>query len=126
MACGVARNLRRAFRAYRRWTDRMLLHGFDRRTPVIAAMLPTVIMVLFSSLVGINLKACWVFPLLSLVWAVWQGWTLTRVRHAFHVANWVSGKRYEREERFQLPPEYRSSENAYLAARRRRLENGKK
>ena len=125
MATGVARNLQRAFRAYRRWTDRALLFEGDGRTRAMAAMLPTAIIVLLASTLGVTHDQWVAFAVLGTVWLVWQGWTLSRIRHAFLLADWVKGKLYEREGRYNLPPEYRDTENATLAARRRRRKNGR-
>ena len=121
MADGVARNLQRLFRAYRRWVDRDLI---DPGTRGVSALMPFWAGVVPAILLGVRLEDTLILAPLGAVLAVRQGWRFTRVFHAVQVADWVAGKRYEREGRYKLPPEYRDTEHASLAARRRRRENG--
>lgn len=87
-------------------------------------MIPILAVFFLAYVLGVRIEDWHMAMPLGALWLVWQAWAFTRVYHAIQVADWIAAKRYEREGRYKLPPEYRDTEHASLAARRRRRKNG--
>lgn len=103
----------------RRWVDHDLGH---KRRPV-SPYLP--FLVILGPLIAIHDNASimvrfWLWGSLPLALLA-EGFVLWRAARVIKACQIVNARRYERRDRYSLPPEYASSESAYLAERRKRI-----
>ena len=115
--------MRKAFRAYGRWTDR----DFTRTGKPIGPLVPVFAAAPVFWLAGLRPDTdTTLFLIASIPFVLWEIWIIRRAFHVLAIADWKAGRQYERRTRYLLPSEYRDTESASLSARRKRfrLRNG--
>ena len=115
--------MRRVFFQVQKWVDD-LLDDFRADGPLLPFILIIALSIPFRAQRSIiEFVVFWFLVFGAITWLIFVGW---RIFHSLKRQGLKGGREYERRGRYRLPPEYAESEDALLAAKRRKAKRKRK